>query len=358
MIPITKTKLPDLSRYVKHLERAWKNGIVTNGGELVTELEEKLAQYLNVKHVSLVNNGTIGLMIALKALNLPKGNIITTPYTYVATTAAIRWAGYDIKFADIQFDDFNIDPDEIVKHIDENTVAIMPVHVYGVPCNIDAIQAIADKYRLKVVYDSSHCFGVGYEDSIKTFVDAGDYSVMSLHATKVLGTGEGGLIISKDEKAKKAAELVRSFGLQGDQVMHLDGLNGKLSELHAAFGLASLEILHHNIHKRRLIYRRYKSQLDPNKIMVYDLEARGLNTNYLYFPVMVYESSAKDLKDTLFAQGVMARRYFYPSLNDVYDKGSVYPVSQGVSERMLCLPIFPELPLESVDKICNIINNT
>lgn len=355
MIPITKTKLPDLHRYVKYLERAWKNGIVTNGGELVTELEEKLAQYLNVKHVSLVNNGTIGLMIAIKALNLPKGNIITTPYTYVATTAAIRWAGYDIKFADIKFNDFNISPEEIEKQIDENTVAIMPVHVYGVPCDIKAIQAIADKHNLKVIYDSSHCFAVSYEDSSKSFVDAGDYSVMSLHATKVLGTGEGGLIISKSESAKKDVDLVRAFGLQGDQVIHLDGINGKLSELHAAFGLASLEILHHNIHKRRLIYRRYKSKLDPGKVDVYDLEAKGLNTNYLYFPILV--NDAKDIKEVLAKNGVMARRYFYPSLNLAYKMNTSFPISEMVSDRILCLPIFPELTLESVDKICDIINN-
>lgn len=355
MVPITKTKLPDLKRYVKHLERAWKNGIVTNGGELVQELEEKLAQYLNVKHVSLINNGTIALMVALKALNLPKGNIITTPFTYVATTAAIRWAGYNIKFADIDPFDFNLDPNEIERQIDADTVAIMPVHVYGVPCKIHEIERIAKEYKLKVVYDSSHCFGVSYRNSTDVFIDSGDYSVVSLHATKVLGTGEGGLIISKTAEAKNRVDLIRSFGLQGDNIVNLDGLNAKMTELQAAFGLSCLEILHHNLHKRQLIYRRYKEKLSKS-IQIHDLENKQINTNYLYFPIM--SNDVVRLKEKLHMHDVMSRRYFYPSLNTVYpDDPKPCTIAESVSNKILCLPIYPELDLKTVDMICEVINN-
>jgi dTDP-4-amino-4,6-dideoxygalactose transaminase len=353
MIPITKTKLPDLNRFNHYIERVWKNGIVTNGGELVKELELKLAQYLGVEHVSLVTNGTLALMIALKAIGSKKNsNIITTPFTYVATTAAIKWAGHNIKFVDIKADDFNIDESFIEKQIDEDTVGIMPVHVYGLPCNTSKISEIAKKYNLKVVYDASHCFGVFKTDPYSEFFTTGDYSVISLHATKVLGTGEGGLIISKTLEDKKKIDLIRSFGLEGDQVVSEDGTNAKMTELQAAFGLSCLEMVHHNINKRQQIYRRYKHRLE-GKVSIHDLEYKGVTNNYLYFPILV--NDAAKLKEQLFKKGVTVRRYFYPSLNKAYKETSsiVMPVAEKISSEILCLPIYPELTFSQVDFICD-----
>ena len=351
MIPITKTKLPDIQRYFKYVERAWQKGIVTNGGELVQELEDKLAQYLNVKYVSLVTNGTLALMLPLKTMGETTGkNIITTPYTYVATISAIRWAGYDIKFVDIDKDTFNIDHRQIEKAIDVNTVAIMPVHVYGVPCD-PSIDTIAKEYNLKVIYDSSHCFGVSHQFPYATFLTRGDFNCISLHATKVLGTGEGGLIISNSLEDKLMIDTLRSFGLQGDTIIHLDGLNAKMTELQAAFGLASLEIVHHNIYKRKAIYQTYKKLLDGH-VQIHDLETRGVTCNYLYFPILV--NDAQLVKERMMKDGVNVRRYFYPSLNTVYENGSFKcPISQEVSARILCLPIYPELSLSDVEYIAN-----
>lgn len=352
MIPITKTKLPDIQRYFKYIERAWAQGIVTNGGELVQELEQKLAQYLGVQHTSLVTNGTLALMLPLKAIGESKDkNIITTPYTYVATTAAIRWAGYDIKFVDIDKNTFNMNPHLIERAIDVNTVGIMPVHVYGTPCSPE-IESVAKNFKLKVIYDASHCFGVSNEVPYESFLNRGDYSGISLHATKVLGTGEGGVIISKTAEDKAKVDLLRSFGLKGDEIVSLDGMNAKMTELQAAFGLASLEIVHHNIHKRKAIYKTYKKLLQ-NHVHVHDLESFGVTCNYLYFPVLV--QNAQQVKERMLIDGVNVRRYFYPSLNTVYPNPVSCPISEEVTSRILCLPIYPELSLGQVEYISSML---
>jgi dTDP-4-amino-4,6-dideoxygalactose transaminase len=352
MIPITKTKLPDIQRYFSYIQRAWDNGIVTNGGELVQELEHKLAQYLDVKYISLVSNGTVALMLPLKAIGAERGkNIITTPYSYIATTAAIRWAGYDLKFADIEKENFNIDPAQIEKLIDVNTVGIVPVHAYGVPCSPDIIN-IAKDYNLKVIYDASHCFGVANEIPYKSFLSLGNYSAISLHATKVLGTGEGGLVISNSAKDKEKIDLLRSFGLKGDEVLSLDGLNAKMTELQAAFGLASLEIVHHNINKRKAIYKTYKKLLKDH-FYIHDLESKGITCNYLYFPILV--NDAQKTKQKMHDCGITVRRYFYPSLNNVYSDINKCPVSDDISTKVLCLPIYPELSLDDVQYISEML---
>jgi len=346
MIPITKTRLPSLDRYIDLLKRVWDNGIVTNGGELVNELEAKLCDVLDVDHTSLVNNGTIGLMLALRALGDPKGkNIITTPFTYVATTNAITWAGFETKFVDIDPTTFNINPNLIETAIDENTVGILPVHVYGLPCD-PAIQIIAKKYNLSVIYDASHSFGVYYESPYSSFLDLGDYNVISLHATKVLGTGEGGVIISKTAENKAKIDCLRGFGLKGEIIEMPGGLNGKMSELQAAFGLASLDILHDNINKRKAIYKRYKQKLN-HVVKIHDLEGRGVSINYSYFPILV--NNPKEVKEYLAGKGITTRRYFYPSL------GSACPISEQISSKVLCLPLYPELTLKEVDYICNVL---
>ena len=362
MIPITKTKLPPLDRYNFYLKKAWDNGQVTNDGILVKELEKSLCSYLGVKYLSLVSSGTVGIMLALKAIqqnkNYKQNEVNTTPFTYVATTSAILWSGLSPKIVDINDNNFNINVDLVKKNINSKTCAILPVHVYGNPADVCTLQEISNNYNVDVAYDASHCFGMKWKDTNNSIFNHGKFSVCSLHATKVLGTGEGGFIVSKDLESKQLIDSLRAFGITKDKGLFYEGgLNAKMSEFNAAFGLASLEIYEDNIKKRQRIYRVYKECL-PSGFNLIDIEQKGLTHNYAYAPVLLAEYLPTDIISYLNDNNVTARRYFYPSLDKFYQwpyGQSDYPVSNNAAERIICLPMFPELTIEEVEKICNIL---
>ena len=360
MIPITKTKLPNIDRYNYYLKKAWDNGQVTNDGILVKELEQKLCEYLDVKYLSLVSSGTIGIMLALKAAKQGKSinqtDIITTPFTYVATTTAILWAGYTPKFVDINKKDFNLNINLVRKSVNNNTCAILPVHVYGNPVDVCTLEEIKNDYNLDIVYDASHCFGIKWKQTNNSIFNHGDYSVCSLHATKVFGAAEGGFVVSKDHESKQLIDSLRAFGITKDKgLFYQDGLNAKMSELNAAFGLASLEIYEENTKLRQQIYRTYKKYL-PDGFLLHDIEPKGLTHNYPYVPVQVSDYLVNDIIKYLEQHQIMARRYFYPSLDKFYqfsfDKNE-YPISNMAADKMVCLPIYPELKIEEVQTICH-----
>jgi len=362
MIPITKTKLPSLERYNFYLKKAWDNEQITNDGVLVRDLENKLCDYLGVKYLSLVSSGTVGIMLALKASQQNKkynqNEVITTPFTYVATTTAILWAGLSPKFLDINNNDFNINVDLVERNINSKTCAIMPVHVYGNPADVCTLDEISFNQDIDVIYDASHCFGMKWKQTNSSIFNHGNYSVCSLHATKVLGTGEGGFVVSNSLESKQLIDSLRAFGITKDKgLVYEGGLNAKMSELNAAFGLASLEIYEDNIKERQRVYRTYKQCL-PDGFKLIDLEPKGLTHNYAYAPVLLNEYLPTDIISYLNENNITARRYFYPSLDKFYQwpfGQSDYPNSNNAAEKIICLPMYPELTNEEVENICKIL---
>lgn len=355
MIPVTKTYLPPFEEYEKQLMRAWEKGWITNNGILVTELEAKLKEYLGVDHLLFCSNGTIVLQMALKVFNITK-EVITTPFSYVATTNAVLWEQCDPVFVDINKDDFCIDTNKIEAAITENTEAILATHVYGSPCNIDAIQKLALRYNLKVIYDGAHCFGTVYKN--RQLLSYGDISTCSFHATKLFHTVEGGCIITKDAAIAEKLYLLRSFGHIADDYYSI-GVNGKNSEFHAAMGLANLPHLPGIIEKRKQVCELYDQLLAPMNLQ-YQKPLPGTQYNYAYYPVAFYnEATLKNVITALKAGGVEPRRYFYPSLNKLpfLNKSIPCPVSEDISSRVLCLPLYESLSLDEVKMICKIIDS-
>jgi dTDP-4-amino-4,6-dideoxygalactose transaminase len=354
MINVTKPYLPPKAVFNKYLDGIWERQWLTNNGPLVQELEEKLKKYLGVKHLLFVNNGTIALQIALKALGTV-GEIITTPFSYVATTNSILWEGFIPVFADIKTSDFNIDPKNIEALITPATVAIMATHVYGNPCDVDAIEKIAAKHNLKVIYDAAHAFGAKYNG--KQILSYGDIATCSFHATKIFHTVEGGAIITNnDELAEKMAHY-RQFGHVGDEYFSI-GINGKNSELHAAMGLCLLPMMDEFIEKRKDISQLYSSLLKDLPIQKPEA-LPGTKYNYSYYPVVVdSEERLIKIKSFLQQHDVNTRRYFYPSLNKLPQyTGEPCAVSEDVSLRVLALPLFYEMEASEVEKICNCIKS-
>ncbi len=359
MINVTKSYLPDLDEYTNYLKGIWERVHLTNDGPLLRKLEDQLKEFLGVKYLKFCSNGTIVLQMALKALDIKK-EVITTPFSYVATTNALLWEGCTPVFADIRPDDFNIDADKIESLITENTQAIMATHVYGNACRIEQIQAIADKYNLKVIYDAAHTFGASYNG--RSILSYGDLSTCSFHATKVFHTGEGGCIVTNDEAMAKKLHNLRSFGHQNDNYYGV-GINAKNSEIHAALGLCVLPKVPDLIAARKVRFGYYDSQLDFTKITRPTLSP-GMDYNYAYYPI-VFDSEETLLRvmDALNADDIMPRRYFYPSLNTLpfaFAPGSTTaqpcPVSEDVALRVLCLPLYPDLAEADVDRIASIVN--
>ena len=354
---VTQPSLAPFNEFTEILKGVWDRKILTHNGPLVQQLESELEQKLEVPHFTVVNNGTIALQIAIKALAL-QGEIITTPFTWIATVSAIKWEGCTPIFCDIDPKTLNIDPAKIEALITEKTVAIMPVHVFGTPCDVVEIEKIAKKHNLKVIYDGAHAIGSRFEDkSVLTF---GDVTATSLHATKLLNTGEGGGCITTDSELDKKIKRIRFFGHSDDKTDIVeDGFNGKLTEIHAALGLANLKYYDTVLNDRRVKYLLYKEKLQKVPTITFQDIAAG-ETNYSYFPI-IFETEAQLLKVELKLKenNVFPRRYFYPSVN-TYTKVVSYqscPISEDISKRILCLPLYLDLTIGEINEICAIINN-
>ena len=355
MINVTKSYLPDLDEYTAYLKGIWDRVYLTNDGPLLRELEERMRAYLGVRHLKYCTNGTVVLQMALKALDITK-EVITTPFSYVATTNSLLWEGCTPVFADIRPDDFNIDADAIEPLITANTQAIMATHVYGNACRIEQIQAIADKYGLKVIYDAAHTFGASYNG--RAILSYGDLSTCSFHATKVFHTVEGGCIVTDSDEMAEKLNFYRSFGHRNDDYRSV-GINAKNSELHAAMGLCVLPKVPELIAARKAIFDQYNARLDFSK-MTRPTLSPGVDYNYAYYPVVfASEDALLRVFDALQMQEIMPRRYFYPSLNTLPFLKSYQscPVSESVARRVLCLPLYPGLPEADVDRIANIVND-
>jgi dTDP-4-amino-4,6-dideoxygalactose transaminase len=354
MINVTQPYLPPYTEYEKYLKMIWERKWLTNHGPLVQELEEKLKNYLGVKHLLYVNNGTIALQIALKVLGL-KGEIITTPFSYVATTNCILWEGCKPVFADIKETDFNIDPEKIEPLITADTIAILATHVYGNPCDVQAIEKIAARHNLKVIYDGAHAFGA--ELNGNPVLSYGDIATCSFHATKLFHTIEGGAIITNDDALAQQMKLYRQFGHIGDDHYSI-GINGKSSEFHAAMGLCLLPMMKEFMEKRKTIaglYDRFLAGLPMQRP-----EAIGGTVyNFSYHPVILdSEERLHRIADLLKEHDIVTRRYFYPSLNNLPQfKGEYCPVSESISVRALALPMYYELEETTVKKICDLIKS-
>jgi len=359
MINVTKSYLPDFDEYVSHLRGIWERVHLTNSGPLMRELEDQLKAYLGVKHLLFCSNGTIVLQMALKAMNITK-EVITTPFSYCATTHTILWEQCTPVFADIRPSDYTIDPESIERQITENTQAIMATHVYGNACQIEAIERIAERYGLKVIYDGAHAFGARYND--RALLAYGDVSTCSFHATKVFHTVEGGLIICQDEALAEQLSLYRSFGHRNDDYYDI-GINAKNSEFHAAMGLCNLPKVPELIQNRKQRFDWYDARLDWNRL-VRPERMPGLDYNYAYYPVVfASEAQMQSVKNALSEQQIFARRYFYPSLNTLPfvrqrqgEQAQSCPVSEDIALRVLCLPLYPDLAEEDVERICTIVN--
>ncbi|WP_353132618.1 DegT/DnrJ/EryC1/StrS family aminotransferase [Pseudopedobacter sp.] len=353
MIPVTKPFLPKVEEYDKYLASIWERQWLTNNGPLVNEFELKLKEYLDVKHLLYVSNGTIALQIAIKALEL-SGEIITTPFSFVATTSSIVWEGCKPVFVDIDPETFNIDPGKIESAITASTSAILATHVYGNPCNIDAIQEIADKYNLKVIYDAAHCFGTKYKG--KSVFEYGDISTTSFHATKLFHSIEGGAVFTQCPELLKKMSFIRNFGHNGPSDFKELGLNGKNSEFHAAMGLCNLNYVDRILQKRKQLSFYYWKKLEKLKASYPKLNA-DLDYNYSYFPVL-FDTQELMLKciAALEADKIYCRRYFYPALSHLpYLPDQMLPVCEDISERILCLPLYHSLTFADLDFITRII---
>ncbi len=361
---VTQPYLPPLQEFIPYLEAIWDNKILTNGGPFHQQLEQALCEHLGVKHVSLFTNATIALVTALQALRIT-GEVITTPYSFVATAHSLLWNGIKPVFVDVDPATLNLNPAHIEAAITPHTTAIMPVHCYGQPCDVDAIQRIADTYNLKVIYDAAHAFGV--QCHCGSVLNHGDLSVLSFHATKVFNTFEGGAIISPDAKTKLRIDRLKNFGYVDETTVVAPGINGKMSEINAAFGLLQLKHVEHALARRKAIDAAYREALkDVPGIRCLSGPAPTV-ANYSYFPVLVepaYALNRDGLYHALKAKGIFARRYFFPLITDfpMYrDLPSAHrdnlPVATAASQEVICLPMYPALTQEDIERIMSVIRN-
>lgn len=354
MIQVTRPFLPPADEYKSYIDEIWKRQWLTNMGPLSSELEMQLKDFLRLDHLLFVTNGTVALQIAIKCLEL-KGEIITTPFSFVATTSSIVWEGCTPVFVDIDKDSLNIDADKIEAAITPRTSAILATHVYGNPCEIDKIDKIAKKHNLKVIYDAAHAFSVEYKG--KSVLTYGDISICSLHATKLYHSTEGGLIITKDPVLLKKASLMRNFGISGFNQFGELGINGKNSEFHAAMGLANLKYVPTIIAKRKALSEKYMANL-KNLKGYFPVWHTHSSPNYAYFPIIL---DSEELLLLIMAEleknQVFTRRYFYPSLANAlpYLEDKHLPFADDISKRVLCLPLYYDLSMEEVNLITRII---
>ena len=354
MIFVTKTYLPKREAYIEKINQIWDSHILTNRGSMVLKLETKISDYLESSTPLFVSNGTIALQIAIKALSL-SGEIITTPFSYVATSSSIFWEGCKPIFADICKSSLCINPEKIEALITKNTSAILATHVFGIPCDVEKIEAIAQKHNLKIIYDAAHSFGVKLNG--KSIFDYGDISTCSFHATKLFHTGEGGAIFCKEDELMKKIKLLHSFGHIVDDYYTV-GINGKNSELHAAMGLCVLADMDLILEKRKIVASLYNSLLNLEKLKKPTIN-ENVQYNYAYYPIILEsEAIMTKVRNALIKNDIMPRRYFYPSLNTLsfYNTNFQCPVSESISSRILCLPYYPDLEPENINRIANIVN--
>lgn len=357
MINVTKTYLPSLNSYLKYLTKIWENNWVTNDGEFSKKLEIELKKFLKVENIVLLGNGTLALQLAYKALDL-KGEVITTPFTFPATTNSLIWEGLKPVFADIDPNTFNIDPKEVEKKINKRTSAILAVHVFGNPCDVEALSKLAKKYNLKLIYDAAHAFGVEYGG--KSILRWGDASTLSFHAAKTFHTIEGGAIVSNDKTIKNKIKLISNHGIKSKEEVVMAGINARMNEFEAVMGLTQLADYRERVNKRKKIYDLYTSHFKNNP----KLKLQSLNKNltyytYPYFPVCFEnEKITKKVQETLLRNGIVPRRYFYPPIHEFpYIKGKYnLKNTERISHTILCLPLYEELTLEDASIIVNLID--
>ncbi|MGL4801681.1 MAG: DegT/DnrJ/EryC1/StrS family aminotransferase [Cetobacterium sp.] len=362
-IMVTKSFLPPFEEYSKEIEKIWQTNWLTNMGPLHEEFKNKIKNYSKVESVTLCNNGHLALEIALRALDFPKGGeVITTPFTFASTTHAIVNSGLKPVFCDIEMKTYNIDVEKIESLITDKTVAIMPVHVFGNPCDVKKIEVVAQKYNLKILYDAAHAFGVEIEeDGIGTF---GDISMFSLHATKVFNSIEGGLLTYNDSALQKKLRLFKNFGITGPETVEAVGLNSKMNEFQAAMGIVNLRYIDEQIEKRKLITQSYRTSLKNIEGISFIDDLDNVKHNYSYFPIVIDEKIFGKTRNELFNElqkyNIFTRKYFYPLVTD-FDcykeeyKNVELPKAKYISDRVLTLPIYGELDLETVEYICEVI---
>jgi dTDP-4-amino-4,6-dideoxygalactose transaminase len=362
---VTQPSMPPLDEFVVYLEEVWKSKWLTNNGKFHRQLEKELCDYLGVKYISLFSNGTLALVTALQALRIT-GEVITTPYSFVASSHALWWNNIKPVFSDVEPESLNLDPEKIEAAITPLTTAILPVHVYGNPCNTLRIKEIADTYGLKVIYDACHTFGVR-QNGIPV-LNFGDLSVMSFHATKVYNTFEGGAIVCHDEAMKRRIDLLKNFGFAGETTVVAPGINAKMNEIQAAFGLLQLKYVDEAIAKRKKIFHYYIQKLKGIKGCSYMDEMPGVQHCYSYFPIFISQEKFGKSRDTVYDElkkiNIYTRRYFYPLISQFPTYRGLesaaagkMPVAEKATEEVLCLPIYADLEFSFVDTICDKIKS-
>jgi dTDP-4-amino-4,6-dideoxygalactose transaminase len=365
MIAVTSPLLPSLEDFIPMLKDIWERKWLTNNGHYHQELENALAEYLGVEYISLFTNGTLPLITALQAMRIT-GEVITTPYSFVATTHSIWWNGLTPVFVDVDPSTGNLDPQKSEEAITPKTTAIMPVHVYGNPCDTEAIQEIADRYGLAVIYDAAHAFNVKVNG--RTILDAGDMNTLSFHATKTYNTVEGGALICHDARTKKRIDYLKNFGFAGETTVVAPGINSKMDEMRSAYGLCNLKLIDDAIAVRKKIAYKYRAALaDVPGISMFK-ERNDVTYNYSYFPIFVNEREYGMNRDTLYekmkSQNILGRRYFYPLISNF----AIYrglpsatkenlPVATRMADEVICLPMYAELSEEDVEKVLNVVCN-
>ncbi len=365
-INVTSPLLPQLKDFIPYLEDIWDRKWITNNGFYHQELEKALCEYLKIDYISLYTNGTLPLITALQALRIT-GEVITTPYSFCATTHSIWWNGIRPVFVDINPKTCNIDPEKIEAAITPRTTAIMPVHCYGMPCDVEAIEEIAGKYGLSVIYDAAHAFGVEYKK--KSILEYGDMSTLSFHATKVYNTVEGGALVTHDAKTKKRIDFLKNFGFADEVTIVAPGINGKMDEIRSAYGLINLKQVDEAIRARKKIVETYCEGLkNIDGIRHLDYSPKNIKHNYAYFPIFIdkekYGMSRDELYENLKKHNIYGRRYFYPLISNMttykgYDSAhpDKLPVANKLADEVLCLPIYKDLKLSEVEEIVSLIKD-
>jgi dTDP-4-amino-4,6-dideoxygalactose transaminase len=363
-IVVTQPSLPPLEHLIPYLEQIWENKVLTNGGPFHKQLEQALCDYLCVPYISLFSNGTIALITALKALNIT-GEVITTPYSFVATAHSLLWNNIKPVFVDIDPATLNLEPSKIEAAITPKTTAIMPVHVYGHPCDVDAIDAIAKRHNLKVIFDAAHAFGV--QCHCGSVLNHGNLSVLSFHATKVFNTFEGGAIVSPDAETKRYIDQLKNFGFENEVSVTQTGINGKMNEFSAAIGLLQLQQIDEQIEKRKAIDAAYREGLREIPGIRCHAAPAPHKSNYSYFPIFVeddYPLTRDQLYEKLKANGINGRRYFYPLITEftMYKENSLQahdklPSANRAAERVICLPIYADLANAQIEQIVDVVRD-
>lgn len=362
--PVTRPTLPDRRAFQRRIDRLWETGWLTNDGELHGELRAALAGYLGVEHLSLCCNGTLALLIALQALRITSGEVITTPFTFPATPHALYWNRIRPVFADIDEKTFTLDPSRVEQHINPETRALLPVHVFGYPCDVEGLQQIADKHGLPIIYDAAHVTGVWYRG--ESLLRYGDCSILSFHATKLFSTVEGGAVVSSSRAQRERIDYLKNFGIEDEETVIGPGINAKMNELQAAFGLLQLEGLEEEIEHRRRLTELYRRRLSGVPGLVVREDLPGVRHNYAYFAVLVeprrFGLSRDELHDLLQRFNVFSRKYFYPLCSHYSCYAALpsarpedLPVAERVADRVLCLPLYGTLAEERVEAVCDAI---